>query len=254
MPKSQAEREGFEAYRIRDWDTATLFLRQAVTREGGAQAESWYMLIMSEMYSEDYAAAAGDCETFTELFPTSPLFQVVQYQYGRSLHFLNQNDKAVLVLSDFCHQNPGSPQYASALYWIAECFYEDFNYETASKLYEQVVMDYPKDPKARDAKFRLDSITQNEREEKLLYLLKMTGEEYLSSKENFEKQLHTYQTEDSKGLKAQLDEANARIKELESENKKEVETSSSSVSQDDLLELRQKAATVERLLKQREGK
>ncbi len=43
----------------------------------------------------------------------------------------------------------------------------------------------------------------------------MTGEEYLSSKENYERELRTMQSEDIAELKKQLRIANSRIRELE---------------------------------------
>jgi hypothetical protein len=85
--------------------------------------------------------------------------------------------------------------YAAALFWIAECFYSGYNFEQARPIYERVVDEFPKDAKAIDAKYRLDSINQRLREEKLLYLLQQTGESYLSSKENYEKALRRYELE-----------------------------------------------------------
>ena len=207
--------QGFESYRSGDWGSATLFLRKAVTQPGGASEEAWYMLIMSQMYNEDYASVVTDSDRFFDRYPDSSLVPYVMYQKGRALHFLEQNDSAVLALSDFCHQYPGNEMYPSALYWLAECFFDDFSFDTARQLYERIVSDFPSSPKAAEAQARLDVIAQREREQKLLYLLKMTGEEYLSSRENYEKQLREYQTEDMVGLRKQLNDANSRIRDLE---------------------------------------
>ena len=209
--------QGFESYRSGDWTSATLFLRRAVTSPQNSTPEAWYMLVMSQVYNGDFSNAVTDCGSFEERFPENPLLPYVQYQKGRALHFLGRNDSAVLVLSDFCHQNPGNELYPSALFWIAECFFADYNFETARSLYERIVSDYSGSVKASDARERLDAIAQHDREEKLLYLLKMTGEEYLSSRENYEKQLKKYQTEDLAALRRQLNDANARIKALERE-------------------------------------
>ena len=129
--------------------------------------------------------------------------------------YVGQNDNAVLELSDFCHENPESPVYSSALFWIAECFYEDYSFETAKTLYERVVSEFPESSKVEDSLFKISLINQREREEKLLYLLKLTGEEYLSARETYEKQLRIYQTEDAKELRKQLAQARERILELE---------------------------------------
>ena len=208
---------GLESYRNKEWVSSTIFLRRAVSEEKNTSAEVLYMLIMSEMYSGDYESAVTDCDKFLSKYPGSSLVNNIQYQKGRALHYTGQNDQSVLILSDFCHQNPGSRMYPSALYWIAECFYEDYNFDTARGLYEQIVTDYPNDKKAVDAKFKLDAIVQREREQKLLMLLRETGEAYVNSRENYEKQLKEYETQDVASLRRQLNEANSRIAELEKE-------------------------------------
>ncbi len=205
--------QGYEAYRDGNWGEAAIFLRRA--RSESESEDILYMLIMCGMYSADYATALNDCDSFLEKYSKSSLAPAVLYQKGRALHYLLQNDRAVIVLSDFCHENPRSPLYASALFWLGECFYDDYNYDTASALYSRVVDEFPKDEKAIDAQKRLEAISRTEREQKLLYLLKMTGEEYLVSRENYERQLRQYQTEDMIALRRQLNAANARIAELE---------------------------------------
>ena len=212
---SSALVQGYEAYQSGDWSGAALFLRRAQSEPGGDTPDTGYMLITCSMYAGDYAAALGDCTAFLDRYADSPLAPAVLYQKGRALHGLGQNDRAVLVLSDFCHENPSSPLYASALFWLGECFYDDYNYETAAMLYSRVMDEFPRDGKAQEAADRLEAIARTEREQKLLYLLKMTGEEYLVSRENYERQLRQYQTEDMIALRRQLNAANARIAELE---------------------------------------
>jgi len=207
--------QGYDAFKSGDWTSASFFLRKSVTVPANSTQEAWYMLIMSEMYSGDYKTAVTDSNTFLGTFQEGSLKPFVQYQKGRALHYLGQNEDSVLVLSDFCHQYPENEMYPSALYWMAECFYDDYNFDTARTLYERVVADFPDDAKARDAEYKLDTISQHEREQKLLYLLKMTSEEYLSTSEQYEKLLKQYQTEDTLALRKQLKAANARIAELE---------------------------------------
>lgn len=261
--KSALMEQGLEAFRIKDWQSSVVFLRQAVAVPEYSTADNWYMLIMSEMYAGEFSSAVGDCDSFFNEFGECPLYGAVQYQKGRALHYLSRNDSAVMVLSDFCHGNPGDPMYASAVYWIAEGFYEECDYKSAEPLYSRVVNEFPQDSKVPDAKLRLEEIKQIAREEKLMYLLKMTGEEYLSSRENYERQLREYQTQDMFDLRKQLNEANSRIKELEEEasrNKKAAavlnESSAAdgeaeSVSSDDLAALKAKAAFLERVLERR---
>ncbi len=206
--------QGFEAYRNEDWTSAMFFLRKAVSVPGSSTDETWYMLVMSEMYAAEFASANADCDTFLKLFSLSQYVPYIQYQKGRALHFIGKNENAILVLSDFCHQNPTSYQYPSALYWIAESFFAEYNYEASRALYERIVVDFPDDSKVAAAKYRIDSIDQRAREEKLLYLLKVTGEENLAAREDYERQLRQYQTEDKLGLRQQLSDAQNEITTL----------------------------------------
>ena len=207
--------DGYLSYQKGDWTNAAFFLRKAATDPSVSNDSVWYMIIMSEMNMEKFSNALSDCNYFMQAFNDSSLLPNVKYQRGRILHYVGQNDNAVLELSDFCHENPESPVYSSALFWIAECFYEDYSFETAKTLYERVVSEFPESSKVEDSLFKISLINQREREEKLLYLLKLTGEEYLSARETYEKQLRIYQTEDAKELRKQLAQARERILELE---------------------------------------
>ena len=246
--------QGYNSFKSGDWTSATIFLRKAVTQPANSTQEAWYMLIMSQMYSEDYKGAVTDCNTFITSFPEGSLKPFVQYQKGRALHYLGQNDDSVLVLSDFCHLYPSNEMYPSALFWIAECFYDDYNFDTARTMYERIVADFPDDAKAKDAEYKLDTIAQHEREQKLLYLLKMTSEEYLSTSENYEKLFKQYQTEDTLDLRKQLKAANARIAELEAAASetlaaaKKASKTTSSTEDPDVVALKAKALQLQKLL------
>ncbi len=225
--KVQLLEEGLSAYNSKDYANAIILLREVVS-EGNANPDVHYMLIMSEMYAEDYASVIGDCNKFSSLYPDSPLLSNITYQKGKALHYIGENDQAVIVLSDFCHENPQSKIYPSALYWIAECFYEDYNFKTAEGLFQRIIDVYPDDKKAVDAKYKIDAIAQREREQKLLDILKMNNEKYLDQKENYERQLRGLESADIATLKKELAEAKTRIQELEkqlAEEKKALEKS-----------------------------
>lgn len=189
----------YNAYRDADYPSAVMLFRKALSDPQNESDSSLYMLIMAGMHSRSYKAAYADMAYFLQNYPNSEYAPLIKYQQGRSLYYLGEYDKAVLSLSDFCHQNPKSQMYPSALFWIAECFYAGYNFEQARPLYERIVDEFPKDAKAVEAKYRLDSLNQRLREEKLLYLLQQTGESYLSSKENYEKALRRYELENALG-------------------------------------------------------
>lgn len=189
----------YNAYASADWQSAVMLFRRALSDPQNESDSALYMLIMAGMNSRGYKAAYADMAYFLQNYPDSEYAPLIKYQQGRSLYFMDEFDKAVLALSDFCHQYPESEMYPSALFWIAECFYAGYNFEQARPLYERIVDDFPKDAKAIEAKYRLDAINQRLREEKLLLLLQQTGESYLSSKENYEKALRRYELENAMG-------------------------------------------------------
>ena len=61
----------------------------------------------------------------------------------------------------------------------------------------------------------IENIAQRSREEKLLYLLKQTGEEYLSAKEEYEKQLKLYNSDAINSTRDKLMETQQKNKDLE---------------------------------------
>lgn len=260
--------QGLICYKDKAWTDASVFLRQAADSEEYSTDSTWFMVIMSLVYSEDFSSAVNACDYFISAFPESSLLPAVEYQRGRALHSIGQNDSAVMALGSFCNEYPESKMYSSALYWIAECFYEDYDYKTARSLYERIVSEYPDSAKYSDAEFKLYLITQRDREQKLLYLLKMTGEEYLSSKENYERELRTMQSEDIAELKKQLRIANSRIRELEenasaglpsasnvrAENSnEEIPVSSGGIEDEEMYSLKEKAALIQKLLDEKYG-
>ncbi|WP_191013732.1 tetratricopeptide repeat protein [Treponema zioleckii] len=215
--------QGYGAFSQEDWISAVFFLRKAVSSPQGASEEAMYMLIKSELYAGEYKQAQADCEYFMERYPESLYSNVVLYQNGHLLHLIGKNENAILCLSDFCHKNPEHQLYASALYWMAESFYEEYNFDSARPLYERVVREFPDDGKAPDAVYKIYMIDQREREEKLLYLLKVTGEENLAAREEYERKLRIYQAEGNRELKEKLlkesQKAESRLTELENEFK-----------------------------------
>lgn len=208
---SHAFVQGAKAFGAGEWMSSIFLLRKAVSYSENNNAETWYMLITAEMYAGEYKNAFQDCESYLVNFSSSPYVSHVLYHKGRALFCLGEYEKAIMCLSDFCHQFPDHEMYPSALYWIAEAFFASYNYEEAKQLYLAVVNDYPMDAKAMAAQYRIDTISQSSREEKLLYLLKETGEEYLAAKEEYERQLRYSGAESAA-------EARRRILDLQREN------------------------------------
>ena len=209
--------KGLQAYKDGNWESAILLLKNAVSLPESSTPEVLYVLVMSEMFNGNYQDVLKDGKTFCNLYPNSEYRVYVDYQMGRALHYLGRYVDSISVLQKFCADNENNELFSSALFWMAESFYASYYFDEAKGLYERVVSDFPNSPKYVESLYRLDLIVQREKEEKLLYLLKVTGEEYISSKENYDRQIKQYNTEESIGLRNQLRIANDNLKKSQSE-------------------------------------
>lgn len=277
--------QGCSAFFRGEWDSAVFLLRKTVADKDYNTEDANYMLITAEIYSGDVKAALADCEDFLISYPKSRYFSRIQYTRGKLLFTLGEYDKAIITLSDFCHNNEKSELYPSALFYMAESFYAGFNYDVAESLYENIINNYPDSEKYAAAQYRMESIAQRSREEKLLYLLKQTGEEYLSAKEDYEKQLRLtnsdsvtrerlveyqqknkeleemiqdleVQIQEMKVLQAQKDAQIAQKEAEEEQRKKDAEIMANvqKKNNEEVLRLKQKALLIEQLLVQEGGK
>ena len=191
----------YNAYADGDYQSASFLFRRALSDRRNQNDGALYMLVMADMYIDDWQSVYADAEYFLSSYPESEYAPLIKYQMGRALFNLDDYDKALMTLGDFCHENPDNVMYPSALFLIGECFYEGYDFDEARPFYESIVEKFPSDEKAKEAKYRLDSIDSYERQEKLLYILQQTGENYLASKENYEKTLRRYELENLLGVR-----------------------------------------------------
>ena len=169
--------EGCRAFSEGDWDSAEFALRKAVSYSENQNPDTYYMLITAEMNAGDEKSALDDCVLYLKTFPGSIYYPRIQYQYGKLLYQMGEYDKAIISLSDFCHQNENDELYSYALFYVGESLLAGYKYNEAEKIYERIIVDFPDSPKVVASQYRLDTILQHSREEKLLYLLRQTGEE-----------------------------------------------------------------------------
>ena len=209
--------KGLQAYKDGNWESAILLLKNAVSLPESSTPEVLYVLIMSEMFNGNYDDVLKDGKTFSRLYPDSEYKVYIDYQMGRALHYLGRYVDSISLLQKFCAENETNELFSSGLFWMAESFYASYYFEEAKGLYERVVSDFPNSPKYVESLYRLDLIVQREKEEKLLYLLKVTSEEYISSKENYDRQIKQFNTEESIGLRNQLRISNDNLKKSQSE-------------------------------------
>ncbi len=207
--------EACNAYSKGEWSEAKFMLKKAVSYPENMNPDTYYMLISAEIYDNDNRNALDDCNFFIDNFPQSMYYSRICYQKGRLLYTLGEYEKAVIVLSDFCHRYEDDDLYSYALFYIGEALFAGYKYDEAGAIYERIVKDYPESPKTPAAQYRLETILQRGREEKLLYLLKQTGEEYLAAKEEYERQLRLYNSESIDVTRQKLNAAQAKNEELE---------------------------------------
>lgn len=207
--------EGCKAYSQSDWSSAKFMLKKAVSYPENLTADTYYMLITAEINDGDDRSALDDCNFYLENFPNSVYQGRISYHKGKVLYNLGEYEKSIIALSDFCHQYENDDMYSYALFYIGESLFAGYKYDDANAIYHRIVSEFPESPKVSAAQYRIDSISQRAREEKLLYLLKQTGEEYLSAKEEYEKQLRLYNSESINNTRQKLAETQARNEELE---------------------------------------
>lgn len=209
--------QGLEAYRRGDWTSALFFLRKAGTQPENINAETWYVLVMSEMYAGDYESVLTDGNEFVSRFPRSVYVPQIEYQMGRSLFIREEYARAVESFTAFCNAYPDHELVPSALFWMAESLYQTFHFDEAAPIFERIVKEYPDSPKVTESAFRIELLNQRTREEKLLYLLRVTGEEYLAAREDYERQIKESQTDELVNLKKSIAVLQAQIDELSSQ-------------------------------------
>ena len=207
--------EACKAYSKGDWSDAKFMLRKAVSYKENLNPDTYYMLISAEVYDGDNKNALDDCNFFLENFPDSMYYSRVYYQKGKLLYSLGEYEKCIIVLSDYCHRYEKDELYSFALFYIGESLFAGYKYDEAGSIYERIVTEFPESTKTPAAQYRLETILQRGREEKLLYLLKQTGEEYLAAKEDYERQLRLYNSEAVDSTRKRLAAAQTRNDELE---------------------------------------
>ncbi len=207
--------DGCRSYSVGDWETAVILLKKAAGFPENLTSDTYYMLINAELKIGENEDALSYCDYFLHNFPNSDYISRVKYLKGRILFNLQEYERSVIELSDFCHQYENDEMYANALFYIAESMYDCYQYDEACLVYGRIVSEFSDSEKAVVARYRLESVAQRSREEKLLYLLKQTGEEYLSAKEEYEKQLRLNNSESVYTAKQKLQDTKDKNAELE---------------------------------------
>ena len=212
--------QGLQAYKNGNWDDAISLLKKAQSMKDTNGPETLYMLVMAQMFKGDYNAVLADAKTFESMYPKSEYLQYVQYQKGRALYYKGDYKNSISVFAKFCGDYSSSDMFSSGLFWMAEGLYQSYHFEEAKGIFERIVNEFPTSAKYTEACYRLDLIVQREKEEKLLYLLKVTSEEFLASKNDFDREMRKYQTSENIDLRTQLELTQEELERCEQSLKK----------------------------------
>ena len=91
---SSAFVEACKSYSRGDWSDAKFMLKKAVSYKENLNPDTYYMLIMAEVYDGDNKNALDDCNYFLDNFPDSMYYPRVYYQKGKLLYSLGEIGRA----------------------------------------------------------------------------------------------------------------------------------------------------------------
>ena len=206
---------GLEAYKNKDWSNALFFLRKASGVKESSSEEVWLLMILTEMHVSDYYAVLRDADVFSRRFPSSPYIPNIKYQIQLARFGLGLYEESAEGFSAFAATYSDHPLLPSALFWAGESLYRQYEYARSLPLYKRVVDEYPESSKYAESVYRIELLKQREREEKLLYLLRVTGEEAASAREDYERQVKLLQGEEALSLKRNVQKLEEKLAALQ---------------------------------------
>ncbi len=209
--------QGLEAYKIGNWEDALFFLKRTDNFQNALSDAVWYFVIMAEMNLGEYDAALRDGNAFLEIFPDSIYVPEITYQTVYASYELDMYDIAISGFSDFIYMYPNHNFVSYAVFYTGEALYNTYDFSRSKSYFDRIIIDFPESTKYDDALFRLELLEQREREEKLLYLLRVTGEEAVAAKEDYERQIKQLQSEETLILRKRLQELEAEHGKLQIE-------------------------------------
>ncbi len=209
--------QGLEAYRVGEWDDALFFLKRTSQFQNATSDAVWYFVIMAEVHIGDYTAVLRDGTMFLSIFNNSSYTAEITYQTLYASFEQGLYNQSVSGFASFIQDYPNHAMIPNALYFTGEALYNVYEFTKAKTYYDTIIVNYPNSDKYDSALFRIELLKQREREEKLLYLLRVTGEEAVAAKEDYERQIKQLQSEESLLLSKRVQELEQDIGRLQVE-------------------------------------
>ena len=204
--------KGLESYKIGNWEDTLFFLKRTNEFQNASSDVVYFFIIMAEINMGDFSSVYKDGLLFLKNFPNSAYFAEILYQTLYAGFELGMYEESINGFTKFIEQYPTNEKLDFAIFYTAESLYFMYEFENARAMYNQLIVNYPTSIKYIDSKYRIELLDHREREDKLLYLLRVTGEEALSLKELYERQIKELQGEEAVILRQRV---------LDLENEKE---------------------------------
>ncbi len=248
--------KGLESYKMGNWEDTLFFLKRTSEFQNASSDVVCFFVVMAEVNMRDFSSVHKDGLSFLEKFPNSAYFEEILYQTLYASFKLGMYEESINGFTKFMEEYPTNEKIDLAIFYTAESLYFMYEFENSRAMYNQLMINYPASAKYSDSKYRLELLEHREREDKLLYLLRVTGEEALSSKELYERQIKELQGEEAVMLRQRVLELENQNKDLLIKNEilqkdlRNFQNANSGINEDTTLidELGYKAAELEKIL------
>ncbi|GDX35576.1 outer membrane protein assembly factor BamD [Alphaproteobacteria bacterium] len=146
-----------------------LLLSNCSAKEEKSSAETLYLNAYKLLKNKDYSESAKEFEKIDDEFPFSKWALKGQVMAGYSYFKEKEFDKVINITEDFVRLNPVSKYVPYMLYLRGLCYYLQIpaidrsqdNSKSVSAIFRELVVKYPDDPHALDAKEKLEFIDEH---------------------------------------------------------------------------------------------
>lgn len=192
--------KGTQLYQASDWHAAAVEFRGA--QESAANMDEWsralYWVILSELAYTDYGSAIKDMDELEKHAPYTVYTRDMAYHRGRVYFNQGYFEDALVLFRNYIDSayeidRDTEDRKAAAYFWIGECLYSMGQFDEALNFYNYVLEKYPESPKNDASVYRIDLIKQKKIETELLALLQWSHEESFRTKEDYQRQIRSYE-------------------------------------------------------------
>lgn len=146
-----------------------ILISGCATKEEKTSAEILYLSAYKLLKNKDYLESAKEFEKIDDEFPFSKWALKGQVMAGYAYFKEKEFDKVINITEDFVRLNPVSKYVPYMLYLRGLCYYLQIpaidrsqdNSKSVSAIFRELVVKYPNDPHALDAKEKLEFVDEH---------------------------------------------------------------------------------------------